>query len=104
MSGGQFNMTNMNGPNLSSDGLDPRRKKMLFRAWHRGIKEMDIVLGTFADAHLPDLNDEELDTFENLMDVPDRDLFKWISGEAETPDNYRSALLDRIVAFHEPEK
>ncbi|MEM8837090.1 MAG: succinate dehydrogenase assembly factor 2 [Pseudomonadota bacterium] len=90
----------MNGPQLSSDGLEPRRKKLLFRAWHRGIKEMDIVLGTFADNHLTTLSDHELDVFERLMDVPDRELFKWISGEAEIPENYRSALLDRIIAFH----
>ncbi|MEM8794818.1 MAG: succinate dehydrogenase assembly factor 2 [Pseudomonadota bacterium] len=90
----------MNGPQLSSDGLEPRRKKLLFRAWHRGIKEMDIVLGTFADNHLTTLSDNELDVFERLMDVPDRELFKWISGEAEIPENYRSALLDRIIAFH----
>lgn len=88
------------GPALSSHGLDPRRKKLLFRAWHRGIKEVDIVLGTFADAHLPAMSEEELDLFEHLMDAPDRELFKWISGEEETPENYRSRVIDRIAAFH----
>ncbi|MEO1065785.1 MAG: succinate dehydrogenase assembly factor 2 [Pseudomonadota bacterium] len=88
------------GPTLSSRDLEPRRKKLLFRAWHRGIKEMDIILGTFADAHLPTMSDDDLATFESLMDVPDRELFKWISGEAETPPNHRSGLLDRIVSFH----
>lgn len=91
---------NSSGPSLSSDGLEPRRKKMLFRAWHRGIKEMDIILGTFADNHLPSMAPDDLDTFEHLMDAPDRELFKWISGETDAPDNYRSALFDRIVAFH----
>lgn len=95
-------MTATSGPSLSSDGLDPRRKRILFRAWHRGIKEMDIVLGTFADAHLNSLEDDELDTLEHLMDLPDRELFKWISGEAETPENYRSDLLKRIIIFHTP--
>lgn len=95
-----FKMTSTSGPSISSEGLDPRRKKMLFRAWHRGIKEMDIVFGTFADAHLPTMVEEDLDTFEYLMDAPDRELFKWISGEEETPDNYRSDLLDRIITFH----
>ena len=93
-------MSDNEGPSISSDGLDVRRKRMLFRAWHRGIKEMDIVLGTFADAHLPTMGDEDLDAFERIMNIPDRELFKWISGEAPTPDNHRSDLLDRITAFH----
>ena len=42
----------MTGSVLSSDGLEPLRKKLLFRAWHRGIREMDLILGRFADAHI----------------------------------------------------
>lgn len=93
-------MVALSGPSISSDGLDPRRKKILFRAWHRGIKEMDIILGTFADAYLPTLCEADLDTFERLMDAPDRELFKWISGEEQTPDTYQCDLLNRIAAFH----
>ena len=93
-------MANSSGPSISSSGLDPRRKKVLFRAWHRGIKEMDIVLGNFADANLPTMSESDLDILEHLMDAPDRELFKWISGETETPENYRSHVMDAITAFH----
>lgn len=93
-------MANSSGPSISSSGLDARRKKILFRAWHRGIKEMDIVLGNFADAHLPTMAEADLDILEHLMDAPDRELFKWISGEEETPENYRSHVMDRITEFH----
>lgn len=93
-------MTDRSGPSITSDGLDPRRKKLLFRAWHRGIKEMDIVLGTFADAHLALLSDEELDILEHLMAAPDRDLFKWISRETPTPQNFQSHVLTKIQEFH----
>ena len=93
-------MTDRAGPTITSDGLDPRRKKMLFRCWHRGIKEMDIVFGTFADAHLAKLSEEELDVFEYLMSAPDRELFKWISKEEPAPANYQSDLLAQIQAFH----
>jgi antitoxin CptB len=88
------------GTTRSSDGLDHRKKRALFRAWHRGTREMDMLLGAFADAHLGGLTDHEMDEFERLMEVPDRDIFKWITGEADTPDNYRSTVFDLIVAFH----
>ena len=93
-------MTDRAGPTITSNGLDPRRKKISFRAWHRGTKEMDIVFGTFADAHLSKLSDEELDVLEHLMSAPDRDLFKWISGEDPTPTNYQSDVLAQIQKFH----
>ena len=52
------------GTNLSSEGLDPRQRRLLFRCWHRGIREMDLVLGGFADAHLASLTEAELDELE----------------------------------------
>ena len=50
----------MTGTEISSDGLDERRKRLLFRSWHRGIREMDLVYGRFADAHIADLSATEL--------------------------------------------
>jgi antitoxin CptB len=90
----------MSGTMLSSEGLDPRRRRCLWRAWHRGTKEMDLVMGRFADAALPTMTDEELDEFERLIEVPDRDLFAWITGAEETPDNYDGPLFRRFKAFH----
>ena len=52
---------NAGGPGISSEGLDPRRRRLLFRSWHRGIREMDIVYGRFADAQISMLSDAELD-------------------------------------------
>ena len=93
-------MADRSGPTITSDGLDPRRKKILFRAWHRGTKEMDIVFGTFADANLAKLSEDELDLLEHLMSAPDRDLFKWISGEDPTPAKYQTDVLIKIQKFH----
>lgn len=90
----------MTGTTLSSDGLAPRRRRILFRAWHRGTREMDLLLGRFVDAALPELSEQDLDALEALMEVPDRDLFAWITGSRAVPENYRSALLGRVVAFH----
>jgi len=67
----------MSGTQISSDGLAPARKRALFRAWHRGTKEMDLLLGTFADAHLAVLSEADFEDFVQLMEVPDTDLFAW---------------------------
>jgi antitoxin CptB len=85
---------------LSSDGLDARRRKLLFRSWHRGIREMDLILGRFADRHLPDLSDAQLDEYERLIEVADPLLYSWISGEAGAPAEFDSTLLRRLKRFH----
>ncbi|WP_342362463.1 succinate dehydrogenase assembly factor 2 [Terrarubrum flagellatum] len=88
------------GPTLSSEALDPRRRRCLYRAWHRGTREMDLVMGPFADAHLPDLTDAELDEFEELIETPDRDLFSWLTGELPTPEAYDRPVWRRLAQFH----
>src|SRR6202035_4800362 len=65
----------MTGSTRSSGGLDDRRKRVLFRCWHRGTREMDLILGRFADAEIANLSEQELMQFEHLMDVPDPDLY-----------------------------
>jgi antitoxin CptB len=90
----------MSGTTRTSADLDPRRRRILFRAWHRGIREMDLIMGRFADAAIDAMSDAELDDFEQLIEVPDRDLFSWITGEDETPSNYDTAVFRRIKAFH----
>jgi antitoxin CptB len=90
----------MTGSTRSSEGLNERQRRLLFRSWHRGIRETDLVLGRFADAHIADLSDRDMDTYERLLDVPDHDLYVWVTGEATIPDEHRSDLLDRIIGFH----
>jgi antitoxin CptB len=90
----------MTGTTRSSDGLDPRRRKLKFRSWHRGIREMDLIMGRFADACIDRLSDQELDQLELLMEVPDPELFLWVTGERATPATYDTAVLRRMRAFH----
>ena len=80
--------------------LDPRRRKILFRAWHRGMREVDLLVGGFAEARLAGLSEAELDDLEALMEAPDRDIFKWLIGEAPVPVEYDSAVFAMIRAFH----
>ncbi|MEM8749294.1 MAG: succinate dehydrogenase assembly factor 2 [Pseudomonadota bacterium] len=84
----------------SSAGLDDKRKRLLFRAWHRGMREMDYVLGTFANETLEGMSDDDLEQFELLMQVPDPDMYKWLSGTATVPDNWDMPLVRQIREFH----
>ena len=75
----------MSGSMLSSGALDERRRRILFRAWRRGSREMDLVMGRYVDANLPAMSENELDAFERLLDVPDPQLFAWIAGDGPAP-------------------
>jgi antitoxin CptB len=86
--------------NDESNALDDHRKRLRFRAWHRGTREMDLVLGRFVDAHVTALSDDEIVTLEALMEVPDPELYLWIAGTADVPANYDTELFRKIVAFH----
>jgi antitoxin CptB len=90
----------MTGTARSSDGLDARRRKLLFRAWHRGMREMDLIMGRFADATIEHLAADELAEFEVLLEVPDRELLAWITGESDVPPNHDTALFRRLRDFN----
>jgi antitoxin CptB len=90
----------MSGTTRSSEGLDLRRRKLLFRSWHRGMREMDLIMGGFADAKVAELNERELGELERLIEVPDRDLLAWITGEEAVPPDFDSALFRDLRAFH----
>jgi antitoxin CptB len=90
----------MTGTTRSSEGLDVRRRKILFRSWHRGMREMDLIMGRFADAKVSALSNGELDEFERLIEVPDPDLLGWITGEAAVPGDFDTALFRALREFH----
>jgi len=91
----------MTGSTLAAGNLDVRRRKLLFRAWHRGMREMDLILGQYADQYLPEFSDEQLDEFEQLLEVLDRDLLKWVTGESPTPEEHDTPLFRDIIAFRD---
>lgn len=90
----------MTGIGRTSEGLDERRRRLLFRSWHRGIRETDLILGRFADNFVADFSDADMDAFEKLLEVPDHDVLGWVTGELSPPPHYDTALLGRICAFH----
>ena len=82
------------------DDLAVRRRRVRFRAWHRGMREVDLLLGRFADAHLAELGSAELTAFEALLDVPDQDVLAWLTGTGGPPDGAAGPVLRRIYEFH----
>jgi antitoxin CptB len=90
----------MTGSTRSSDGLDARRRRILFRSWHRGIREMDLIMGRFADAHIGDLTEAELAEFESLLEIPDPELFAWVTGARAAPAECDGAIFRRLRDFH----
>jgi antitoxin CptB len=92
--------SDVTGTTRSSDGLDPRRRKALFRAWRRGTREADLLLGRFADAYIADLGEADLAAFEALLEVRDQDLLGWVTGSLAMPPIHATPLFAAILAFH----
>jgi antitoxin CptB len=80
--------------------LSARQRRILFRSWHRGMREIDLILGRFADAEIAKLCESELDDYERLLEAPDPDIFSWITGEAMPPVAYDTPVLHKIRNFH----
>jgi len=80
--------------------LDVRRRKLRFRAWHRGMREVDLIMGRFADSEIARLTAAELAEFERLLEVPDHELLAWVTGEAEVPPGVATELFRRLRDFN----
>lgn len=78
-----------------------RRKRLLWRATHRGIKEMDLILGGFVTRHLDSFSMAEILELERIMDIPDQELLAWATRQAGIPAAYDSPLLARMLS-HAP--
>jgi antitoxin CptB len=84
----------------TADATEIRRRRLRFRSWHRGTRELDLLLGPFADARLDTMDATELDQYEAVLQVPDPDIYNWIVQREAIPEHERSAVLNRIIEFH----
>lgn len=84
--------------------LDIRRRRIRFRCWHRGMREVDLLMGHFADATITDLSEAELDELEALMEAQDRDIFAWLVKERAVPPEFDTAVFRRLSAFHDHDR
>lgn len=76
-----------------------RVKRLRMRSWRRGMKEMDLILGPFADGPLAALTEARFESYERLLDENDQDLYKWVSGAAPTPQEHQE-IIGIISDFH----
>lgn len=79
-------------PASSGEVPEHRLKRMKIRAWRRGIKEMDLILGPYADANLAIMDAEALDLFDALLLEKDQDLYQWVSGQATPPARFADLI------------
>jgi len=85
-----------------NDDLDIRRKRLRYRCWHRGTRELDLLLGRFVDAALATMDARDLDRLEALIEVPEPILYSWVTGHGTPPPAYDHDLFRRLRAFHRP--
>jgi antitoxin CptB len=84
-------------PGVTED-LDPRRKRIIWRATHRGIREMDFVVGTFVKQRIAASDEAELAELERILEIPDQDLMAWMTGALPVPAEQTSSLLEEMLA------
>jgi antitoxin CptB len=89
-----------NAESQALDTLDLRRRRIRVRAWRRGMREMDLILGGFVDARVETLDAEELTQFEALLDADDDVAFRWFCGAEAPPPPHDTPLFKKIAAFH----
>ena len=77
---------------------EARLKRMAMRSWRRGAKEMDLVLGPYADAQLATMTLAELDAYDALLAENDQDLMAWMMGQKPAPDTF-APLIATLAAF-----
>jgi len=85
----------------AGEDIGMRKRRLRFRAWHRGTKEMDLVFGPFADARLEGFDEAQLDRLEALMEEEDTDLLKWVLGQESPRADVDVALLDELARFNQ---
>jgi len=79
--------------------MDNRRKRLMFQAQHRGMKEMDLIFGRFAERYLAELSVDLLAQFETLLNCPDQTVYSWISGREPIPEEFNNEIMDLIRNF-----
>ena len=83
----------------SPPDIETAKKRLLWRATHRGIKEMDLILGGFVSLNLASFTQADVAELERIMEIPDQDMLSWATLQSPVPPEHASALLIRILAY-----
>ena len=81
------------------EDLENWRKRLTYRSWHRGMKEMDLLMGTFADQHVPTFNAEQLRAYDAVLDIEDPDLYAMYMGQIPPSEAQNSDILTMFLGF-----
>lgn len=79
--------------------LEIRRKRLRYRSWHRGTKELDLLIGGFAAHHLDGFDVGELDQFEAIMEANEHDIYAWLTGKAEVPSEHDNGVMHQLLNY-----
>jgi antitoxin CptB len=82
------------------DNISINRKRLIFRSWHRGTREIDLLLGKFADAHLPDFTENQIALYDRFLNNSDPDIYNWISRAEPVPPSEDSEVVQLLLAFY----
>ncbi|WP_299698985.1 succinate dehydrogenase assembly factor 2 [uncultured Tateyamaria sp.] len=88
---------------MSDEPREHRLKRLHMRSMRRGIKEMDLILSTYAGRHLADMTDAELDVYDTLLNENDQDLYRWVTGQEAAP-THLADLVGAVSRTFQPEK
>jgi len=88
----------------AADELGNLRKRLIFRSWHRGTREMDLIMGRFAEHAVPAMTEADLATYARLLEENDPDIYDWLCGRQPIPDSSDSAVLRHLIdhSFNKP--
>ena len=84
------------------DNISIKRKRLLFRSWHRGTREMDLLLGRFAEAKLAEMDAPLLDAYDAFLSNSDPDIYNWLTRQEEPPVEEEGPLLQILLDFYKP--
>jgi len=94
-------MSDLHRASASPRGVcDIRCRRLLFRCWHRGTQEIDLIFGAFAERAAYRLSPVQLDRFEALLDCDDTDLFDWVTGHCKPPPAHDHDVMRMLRASH----
>lgn len=82
---------------MTDDAFEHRRKRLIFRSWHRGTREMDFIMGRFAEKHVPAMDEVALTLYEELLNTPDPDVYDWVSGQKPVPANLNNEIVELLI-------
>ena len=87
------------GERLLVEDLEIRRKRLRYNSWHRGTKELDLVLGQFGEKYLPTMSEKDIDLFEAIINENEHDIYAWLAGQKPIPMHHDNHIMNMIINF-----